>query len=150
MMAVRFSRVQSTPRTSVRSLSLSRKLLVASSGIRCCRLQPAPFLSLSLKSLFPTVFVSPRATCFNFILSAILSSGGGGHLLLIANSMNLSSSCSLTPFPFFFLSLLLGFLNFLLCGMTFLPELQSSYSSLCVIISLLDDLEFAWRANLRG
>lgn len=35
-------------------------------------MQPAPFLSLSLKSLFPTVFVSTRARRVNFILSAIL------------------------------------------------------------------------------
>ena len=51
--------------------SVSWKLLAASRGIRCRSLQPAPFLSLSLKLLFPTVFVSTRARCVIFILSAI-------------------------------------------------------------------------------
>ena len=50
--------------------SLSRNLLGASSGNRFCRLQPAPCLALSLKSLFPNGFVSIRARCVYFILSA--------------------------------------------------------------------------------
>ena len=44
---------------------LSWKLLGTSSGIRSCRLQLAPLLSLSLKSLFHTASISSRARCVN-------------------------------------------------------------------------------------
>lgn len=58
--------------SSIQARSIGSEVLGASSGIRCCRLQPASFLALSLKSPFPTVFVFTRVTCVNLILSANL------------------------------------------------------------------------------